>query len=117
MWRIDHWSVHIVVEKEVPDVNVILQCRTVLGVDLGEVRPATTVLIVDGQPSEQIMATKKVRALRMRYNWLRQELGQQKALKTIRKIRNNGRRKFDQELHRLSKKSRWQEEWLSNHSW
>jgi len=103
IWKKDHWSVHIVVEKEVPDINVIPQCRTILGVDLGEVRPATAVLIEDGQPSKHIMATKKVRKLRMHYNWLRQRLGQKKALRTIRKIRNIERRKVDANLHRLSK--------------
>ena len=103
IWKEDHWSVHIIIEKEVPDINIIPQCRTVLGVDLGEVRPATAVLIEDGRPSKTIIATRKVRALRMHYNWLRQELGKKKALKTIRKIGNTEQRKVDANLHRLSK--------------
>jgi len=103
IWKKDHWSIHIGVEKEIPDINVMPQCRSVLGVDLGEVRPATAVLIEDGRPSKQIIATRKVRALRMHYNWLRQKLGQKKALKTIRRIGNTEKRKVDAYLHKLSK--------------
>lgn len=98
-----YWSVHIVVEKDVPINGLIPQCKNVVGVDLGEVRPAAAVLIADREPMKPILADKGVRELRMHYNWLRQRLGEKKCLKTIRKIGRTERRKVDAKLHKLSK--------------
>jgi len=104
MWKGDHWSVHIVVEKEVPNATTLIpNTQTVLGVDLGEVRPATAVLLRDSEPVKQIMASRKVREVRMHYNWLRQQLGRKKSLRTIRKIGRKERRLVDSHLHKLSK--------------
>lgn len=100
----DHWSVHVVVQKEVRDAQTLIpRCDAVLGVDLGEVRPATAVLLRDRQPVKQIMASRKVREVRMHYNWLRQQLGRKKSLRAIRKIGRTERRVVDAHLHKLSK--------------
>jgi IS605 OrfB family transposase len=100
----DHWSVHITVQKEIPDAQTLIpRCNTILGVDLGEVRPATAVLLKGNEPVKQIMASRKVREVRMHYNWLRQKLGRKKSLRTIRKIGRTERRIVDAHLHKLSK--------------
>ncbi|MBI0583582.1 MAG: transposase [Methanomassiliicoccus sp.] len=98
----DHWSVHIVIQKEVPEA-LLHPSQPILAVDLGEVRPATAVLLRDGKIAAHILATKDVRGVRMHYNWLRQRLGEKKCLDTIRKVGRAERRQVDASLHRLSK--------------
>ena len=98
----DRWSVHIVVQKDVPEA-FLNPNQPILAVDLGEVRPATAVLLRDGRMTAHIMADRKVREVRMHYNWLRRRLGEKKCLDTIKKIGRTERRQVDARLHKLSK--------------
>jgi len=98
----DHWSVHIVVQEEVPE-PFHNPAQPVLAVDLGEVRPATAMLLRDGRMTAHIMASRKVREVRMHYNWLRQKLGEKKCLDANRKIGRTEHRQVDAQLHELSK--------------
>lgn len=103
--RGDLWCLHITVLKEVPDPPTLIpDAPAVLGVDLGEVRPAAAVLMVKGEPMSQILASKDVRKLRMHYNWLRQRLQRKKSWRTMRKVGRAERRKVDALLHPLAKR-------------
>lgn len=102
IWKGDHWTLHILVRKEVPE-PLPNPSQPILAVDPGEVRPATAVLLKDGQMTAFFLADRNVREIRMHYNWLGRVLGKNKCLDTNRKIGRAERRKVDAELQRLSK--------------
>lgn len=102
LWKGGHRILHIVVQKEVPE-PLPNPSQPILAVDLGEVRPATAVLLKDGEMAACIMVDSKVREIRVHCDRLRRELGKNKCLDTIRKIGRRERRKVDAELHKLSK--------------
>jgi IS605 OrfB family transposase len=100
----DHWAVCITVLKEVPDPPTLIpDAPSVLGVDLGEVRPATAVLIADGEPVSHVFASRQVRRLRMHYNWLRRRLQLKNSRRTVRKVGRVEHRRVDALLHPLAK--------------
>jgi putative transposase len=98
----NQWFIHIVVQNEFPD-PIVSYPRNIVAVNLGEVRPATAVLLRDGHYQGHIFASKKVREIRMHYSWLRQQLSRCKCFDAIKKIGRTEHRKVDAELHGLSK--------------
>lgn len=104
LWKGDRWILHIVVQKEVPE-PLPNPSQPISAVDLGEVRPATAVLLKDGEMVAHIMADRKVREIRMHCDRLRREIGKNKCLDTIREMGRRERRKVDAELHKLSKET------------
>lgn len=99
IWKGNHWSVHMVVEKEAPKTYAY---SSVLAIDLGEVRPAAAVLMAGDEPMRTYLSPK-IRGVRMHYAWLRQQLGKKKAFRTIKKVGRHERRVVDSALHKVSK--------------
>ena len=85
------------------DVELNFGFRKLLAVDLGERTIATTVLLDNGQISKPHFYGRDVRGLRRHYAWLRKRLGERKALKTIRKIKDTEKRKVNAILHKVSR--------------
>ena len=85
------------------EVEVNLAFRKILAVDLGERTIATTVLLNNGVVSYPHFYGRKVRGLRRHYAWLRKRLGERKALKTIKKIKDTEKRKVNAVLHKISR--------------
>jgi putative transposase len=106
--RKNKWFLHLTVQKdisnEIPtDPNKI----AVIGIDLGEANPATSVVLVGGKISSPRFYAKEVRAVRAHYNWLRKQIGKKKAkhaLRTIKRIGSKERRIVEYQLHVASKR-------------
>ncbi|KPV63781.1 MAG: putative transposase DNA-binding domain protein [Candidatus Bathyarchaeota archaeon BA1] len=102
LWKGDHWSLHITVMKEV-ELRQTQPPSTILAVDLGERRIATSVVIADGVMKNPKFYGKKVRGIRRHYAWLRRRLGKRKLLRVIKRIGHREKRKVDAILHKISK--------------
>ncbi len=102
IWKGDHWSVHLVFEKEVriPDFRAN---SLILGVDFGERHIATSVEWDGYAMSNPKFYGTEVRGIRRHHAWLRKRLGERKCLKTVRKVGRKERKKVDAVLHRISK--------------
>lgn len=85
------------------EVEANLAFERILAVDLGERTIATTVLLNNGVVSHPHFYGRKVRGLRRHYAWLRKRLGEKKALRTIRKIKDTEHRKVNAILHKISR--------------
>jgi IS605 OrfB family transposase len=76
--------------------------RKILAVDLGERTIAATVLL-NNVVSHPHFYGRKVRGLRRHYAWLRKRLGEGKALRTIRKIKDTEKRRVNAVVHKVSR--------------
>jgi len=85
------------------DVELNFGFRKILAVDLGERTIASTVLLGNGVISHPHFYGRDVRGLRRHYAWLRKRLGERKAMKTIRKIKDTEKRKVNAILHKVSR--------------
>ena len=101
LWKGDHWSLHITVMKEV-EVNP-QPPSTILAVDLGEKRIATSVEIANGSMRNPRFYGEEVRGIRRHYAWLRRRLGEKKLLRVIRRVGHKEKRKVNAILHKVSK--------------
>jgi putative transposase len=90
--------VHITIEKHIP----LIKPRNILAVDLGE-RVIATVCGSWGNRRPYFYG-KNIRGIRRHYSWLRKHLGNKKALKTIKKIKDTEKRKVNDVLHKISRK-------------
>jgi len=88
---------YITIEKEIPKIS---PCN-VLAVDLGEKVIATVCGSFDNRRPH--FYGKNVRGIRRHYAWLRKRLGNKKALKTIKKIKDTEKRKVSDQLHKISR--------------
>jgi transposase len=106
--RKNKWFLHLTVQKEVSnkiptDPNKI----AVIGIDLGEANPATSVRLIGGKPTSPGFHAKDVRAVRAHYNRLRKQIGKKKlkhALRVIKRIGSKERRIVEHHLHVASKR-------------
>ena len=94
------WFLHITVQQSV-ELNV--PSASVLAVDFGERRIATSVEYASGKFQNPKFYGTEVRGIRRHYAWLRKRLGNKKALKTIKKIGRKEHRKVNAVLHNISK--------------
>jgi len=94
--RKDEWYVYITIQAEVRERKT----DSILAVDMGMHNIATTVNSNDPKPK---FYGKDLRQVRGHYFRLRRNLGEKKALKTIKKIGNHEQRIVNHELHKISK--------------
>lgn len=97
----NHWSLHIVVMKEVQICSE--SPSTILAVDLGERYIATSVVIAKGEMKNPRFYGKEVRGIRRHYSWLRKRLGERKLLYEIKRIGHMEKRKITSILHKISR--------------
>jgi len=91
--------IHFTVTREVTSV----QPRTVLAVDLGEKRLATTVLLDQTVFKEPRFYGKSARGIRRHYSWLRKRLAERKLLRVLKRVKDSERRKINTLLHQISR--------------
>jgi len=96
--RKKEFFVHLTVKKDVPKINP----RNVLAVDLGERVIATVCGSFDNKKPH--FFGRNIRGIRRHYSWLRRRLGEKKALKTIKKIKDTEKRKVDDQLNKISRR-------------
>lgn len=101
IWKRDHWSVHIVVEKEVASNTSF--SYPIIAVDFGERHIATSVEWDGVSMKNPKFYGTEVRGIRRHYAWLRMRLGERKCLRTIKKVGNSEQRKVDAVLHNISR--------------
>lgn len=102
IWKGDHFSVHLVFEKEVEVPDFRANSR-VLGVDFGERHIATSVEWDGHAMRNPRFYGTGVRGIRRHHAWLRKRLGERKCLKAVRKVGKRERKKVDAVLHRVSR--------------
>jgi len=102
IWKGDHWSVHLVFEKDIKVPDFRANSR-VLGVDFGERHIATSVEWDGHAMKNPRFYSTEVRGIRRHYAWLRKRLGERKCLKAVRKVGKRERKKVDAALHHISK--------------
>ncbi len=97
-----HWSVHLVVRREVMPPSLDAH-PNILAVDLGERNPATAVLMAPGSSMRPEFYGREVRGLRRHHAWLRKRLQEKRAFRTLKKMRNRESRQVRAVLHRTTK--------------
>lgn len=96
----EDYYVHLVFQKEIK--ITIPSNPTILAVDLGEKRIATSVEFANGEFMNPKFYGKEVRGIRRHYAWLRKRLGEKKLLKVIKRIGHTEQRKVNDILHKIS---------------
>jgi putative transposase len=106
--RKNKWFLHLTVQKEVSNEIPTNPNRiAVIGIDLGEANPATSVRLVGGNPTSSWFHAREVRTVRAHYNNLRKQIGKKKlkhALRVIKRIGSKERRIVEHQLHVASKR-------------
>lgn len=99
--RDGRFEVHLVVKKE---VELNHSYSSVLGVDLGERFTATAVLLPPGTSKvSPKFYGRNIRGIRRKYAYMRRQLGRNKLLKQIRRMRDKEQRAVDDQLHKISR--------------
>jgi len=93
----NEFFVYLTIEKEIPKIKP----KNVIAVDLGERVIATVCGSFDNR--KPYFYGKNIRGIRRHYSWLRKRLGNKKALKTIKKIKDTEKRKVNDQLHKISR--------------
>jgi len=101
------WFLHITVQKNV-DVKIPTNLNkiAVIGVDVGEANPVTSVVLTVNGMTKPKFHAEEVRGVRAHYSNLRKQIGKRKvkhALRVIKKIGNKERRIVEHHLHTASK--------------
>jgi transposase len=106
--RKNKWFLHLTAQKEVSnEVPTNPDKKAVIGIDLGEANPATSVVLVGGKPTFPGFHAREVRAVRAHYSNLRKQVGKKKvkhALRVIKRIGSKERRIVEHYLHVASKR-------------
>jgi putative transposase len=97
-----HWSVHLVVRKEVMPLSLDAH-PNILAVDLGERNPAAAVLMAPGSSMRPGFYGREVRGVRRHHAWLRKRLQEKRAFRTLKKIGNCEARRIRAVLHTATK--------------
>jgi putative transposase len=101
------WFLHITVQKEVwVEIPTNPEKIAVIGVDLGEANPATSVVIAGGRITKPRFHATEVRAVRAHYNNLRKQIGRKKVkhgAKVIERIGSREQRTVNYHLHVASR--------------
>jgi putative transposase len=105
--RKNKWFLHLTAQKEVSnEVPTNPNKIAVIGIDLGEANPATSVVLVGGKITSPEFHAREVRAARAHYNNLRKQIGKKKvkhALRVIKRIGGKEQRIIEHYLHVASK--------------
>jgi IS605 OrfB family transposase len=106
--RKNKWFLHLTVQKEVSnEIPTNPDKIAVIGIDLGEANPATSVVLLGGKPTFPGFHAREVRAVRAHYNNLRKQIGKKKvkhALRVIKRIGSREQRIVEHQLHVASKR-------------
>jgi putative transposase len=100
--RRTHWSVHLVVRKEVMPPSLDAH-PNILAVDLGERNPAAAVLMAPGSSMRPEFYGREVRGVRRHHAWLRKRLQGGRAFRTLKKMGDREAREVRAVLHRTTK--------------
>jgi transposase len=86
--RKNKWFLHLTVQKEVSnEIPTNPDKIAVIGIDLGEANPATSVVLLGGKPTFPGFHAREVRAVRAHYNNLRKKIGKGKVKHALRMIK------------------------------
>jgi IS605 OrfB family transposase len=112
------WFLHIAIQKEVSvEIPHYSSRIAVIGVDLGEANPVTSVVLAGGKITKPNFHATWVRGVRAHYSNLRKQIGRKKVKhgrRIVRRIGNKEQRIVDYHLHVASKAIVQQAEGLKN---
>jgi transposase len=105
--RKNKWFLHLTVQKTISnEIPTNPDKIAVIGIDLGEANPATSVRLVGGKPTSLGFHAREVRTVRAHYNNLRKQIGKKKpehVLRVIKRIGSREQRIVEHHLHIASR--------------